>query len=107
MAGALHLELVLEPGSIRVYLTDHAFEPVSTAGATGSATVSGKAKAVKIPLRPAGGNLLSGEGRFDAGPGSGVKVQVKLPGQNAEIAEFPMPRANPAAETQSQGHEKH
>jgi hypothetical protein len=106
MAGPLHLELVLEPGRVKVYLTDHAFQPVSAAGATGSARVLLGGKRLDVPLKPAGGNLLSGTGGFDTGPDSGVTVRVKLPGSEAVTAQFPPLRPNPAPETQSQGHEK-
>lgn len=107
MAGALHLELVLEPGLIRVYLTDHAFQPVNAAGATANAMLREAGNRVRIPLKPAGGNLLQGKGRFRASLGTAVTVEVRLPGKGAETAEFPSPHPNPAADTQSQGHANH
>lgn len=105
MAGALHLELVLESSSVRVYLSDHAFQPVGSRGATGSATVSREGKRMKIPLRPSEGNLLTGKGSFDIGPDTGVTVRVTLPGKKTETAEFPPAHPNSAAETQFHRHE--
>lgn len=105
MAGTLHLELVLEPGSVKVYLSDHAFQPVSADGATGSASVSRGGKRLEVPLRPAGGNLLAGKGAFATAPDTRVTVRVRLPDRKAESAEFAPARATPPAAADSHGHE--
>lgn len=104
MAGALHLELVLAAGAVKVYLSDHAFQPVRTDGATGSATLSRGGKRIAIPLAPAGGNLLQGKSAFGAAPDTRIEVRVNLPGQKTEIAEFSPARANAPATAGSHEH---
>ena len=100
MAGALHLELVLEPGLVKVYLSDHAFQPVSADRATGSATVLRGGKRVLVPLRPAGANLLTGKGKLDVARDARIAVKVTRPGEMQETAEFaPTAAWHPGHET--------
>jgi hypothetical protein len=88
MAGPLHLELVMKPGELAVYVTDHGGAEIATQGARGSATVlSGKTK-TEVKLVPAAGNRLNGDGRFEPNPGMTVVVSVTMPGQPAQEARF-------------------
>lgn len=74
MAGLYHLELVLDNSSpaiadkpVVVYVTDHAGQKISTANATGTATIlAAKAKAT-VALVPDGDNRLKG-GTFCINP---------------------------------------
>lgn len=50
VSGAYHLELVLAPKQVQVYVTDHAMRPSDIQGASGDATVMVGAKAQKITL---------------------------------------------------------
>lgn len=95
MAGPLHLELVLakegtevKDRPIVVHVTDHGEKPLSTAGATASIVLlSGKTK-VTAPLKPEGGNRLTGLARYAAVPGLKAVVSVTLPGRDTEQARF-------------------
>lgn len=95
MAGMYHFELVLDHGSpepkdkpVRVYLTDHAGQKISTAGATGTATLlSGKTRAT-VALTPDGDNRLKGAGTYASPPGLKAVVSVTLAGKAPEQARF-------------------
>lgn len=88
MAGAQHYELVVKPNDVTIYLTDHAGTKITSAGASGSATVlSGSGKAA-ITLTPAGDNLMKGAGKFALAPEMKVVVSISLPGQAAQQARF-------------------
>jgi hypothetical protein len=104
MAGALHLELVLDNKAatankpITVYVTDHAGQPQSTAGATGSITVlSGKTK-VSTTLQADGQNRLKGQAAYASSPDTKAVLTVTLAGQDAQQARF-TPFAKPVAHT--------
>ena len=88
MAGPYHLELVIKPGELQVYVTDHVGTKQATQGSKGSATVlSGKKKTV-VKLTPAGDNLLKGGGGFAATPDMKVVVSVTLARQAPQQARF-------------------
>ena len=88
MAGASHYELVVKNNELTIYLTDHAGTPTASAGASGSATIlSSKGKAT-VQLSPAGNNVLSGKGKFEAVADMKVIVSITLAGQKAEQARF-------------------
>lgn len=61
------LELVATEGRVDLYLTDHADRPLAVDKATGKATLLGEKGKVEIPLAPAGGNRLSGQGTAGSG----------------------------------------
>lgn len=110
MAGMYHFELVVEPGTLTVYLTDHADHPVASAGASGSATVLVGKNRSTIALAPAGDNRLGGKGEFTMDPSMRVVLSITLPGQAPEQARFtPLaPRAvAPAAADHSHSHDDH
>lgn len=88
MAGALHLELVLKPGEVAVYVPDHGQQATSTQGATGTATVHTGDFSTRVKLAPTGENALKGSGDFGLGAGMKVTVSVTLPGQETATASF-------------------
>ena len=98
MAGAYHFELVLAKNSkgsqevkenpLIVYVTDHAGAKVSTAGATGAATLlAGKLKA-SITLAPDGDNRMKGYAKYASTPDIKVVANIVFPGKAAEQARF-------------------
>lgn len=95
MAGAYHFELLVakradggQDQPVTVFLSGHDGVKVSSAGASGSATIlSGKQKTV-IPLKPDGDNRLKGAGKYMSSPDMKVVVSVTLPGKTAEQARF-------------------
>jgi hypothetical protein len=75
-AGKYHLELVVKPAELRVYVTGAKDAKIDTQGAQASATVlAGKQKSAVV-LAPAGGNALAGSGAFD--PKAPMTVVVTL-----------------------------
>ncbi|MBI4742408.1 MAG: hypothetical protein HY777_12855 [Betaproteobacteria bacterium] len=95
MAGAYHFELVVAKDSkaakdnaLVVHLTDHAGAKISSAGATGTATLlAGKSK-VTATLVPDGENRLKGSAKYASMPDMKVVVSIALPGKSAEQARF-------------------
>ena len=88
IAGMHHFELVVEQGTLTVYLTDHADQPVASAGASGSATVLVGKNRSTISLTPAGDNRLSGKGEFAMDAAMRVVLSISVAGQPAEQARF-------------------
>jgi hypothetical protein len=88
MAGMYHFELVVEEGALTVYLTDHADQPVASAGASGSATVLVGRNRSSIDLKPAGENRLIGKGEFIMDAAMRVVLNIALAGQQAGQARF-------------------
>lgn len=94
-AGASHLELVVatdgqasKESPVFVYVTDQAGARLSTAGASGTATLlAGKVK-LSVPLMPDGDNRLKGTGKYVSAPDMKVVVAVTLAGKPAEQARF-------------------
>jgi len=88
MAGASHFELVVKNNELTIYLTDHAGTHIASAGASGTATIlSSKGKAT-VQLSPAGDNVLSGKGKFEAVPDMKIIVSITQAGQSAQQARF-------------------
>lgn len=79
-AGPFHLELVVRPTEIIVYVTDHGGKPVPTEKATASVTVSNRTTGTSVVLSPAGGNALNGQGRFSVDADTKVVVTLSLGG---------------------------
>jgi hypothetical protein len=60
-AGGFHVEVVVKDKALDVYLHDHSFRPVASAGFKGVAIFkTADGKPVRIPLAPSGDNKLSG-----------------------------------------------
>ncbi len=92
VAGPWHYELVTAQasgdGPLVVYVTDHAGTPVSTAGASGTATIlSGKVPSTTA-LTPDGENRMKGMARSARAPGTKVVVSITLPGKAPAQARF-------------------
>ncbi|MGQ0596872.1 hypothetical protein [Aquabacterium sp.] len=108
MAGALHLELVVNKAGqdtkerpIEVYVTDHAGTKQPTAGASATITLlSGKHK-VTAALKPDGDNKLKGLASYAPTPDLKAIVSVTMPGQDAQQARF-TPLAPRAGHTSTQ-----
>ncbi|OGA31900.1 MAG: hypothetical protein A3F75_04710 [Betaproteobacteria bacterium RIFCSPLOWO2_12_FULL_64_23] len=94
-AGPYHYELVTardgtdaKESPVVVYVTDDGGKKVSTAGASGTATVlSGKAKATAA-LAPDGDNRMSGVAKYASTPDMKVVVSITLSGKQPEQARF-------------------
>jgi len=95
MAGPLHYELVTQKNAaasvdspVVVYVTDHAGTPLSTKGATGTATIlAGKTRST-ASLAPDGDNRMKGLARYVHAPDLKVVVSIILPGAAPEQARF-------------------
>ena len=94
-AGPYHYELVAardgtdaKESLVLVYVTDEGGKKVSTAGASGTATIlSGKAKATAT-LVPDGDNRMKGGARYAPTPDMKVVVSITLSGKQPEQARF-------------------
>lgn len=87
-AGKYHVELVVKPTEMRVYVTGAKDAKVDTSGAEASATVlAGKTKST-LKLVPAGDNALSASGSFDTKAAMTVVVTLTLAKQPAVQARF-------------------
>lgn len=87
-AGKYHLELVVKPAEMRVYVTGAKDAKVDTQGAEASATVlSGKEKST-VKLVPADGNALAGNGAFNPKTAMTVVVTLTLAKQAPVQARF-------------------
>ena len=111
MAGLYHLELVLDKSSpaiadkpVVVYVTDHAGQKISTANATGTATILAAKTKATVVLVPDGDNRLKGVGRFASTPDMKAVITVTAKGQPPETARF-TPPATPRDEHMD--HSKH
>ncbi|MHB9100161.1 MAG: hypothetical protein ACYC2E_01390 [Sulfuricella sp.] len=75
-AGAYHVELVLKPDRVQVFVTDHLDKPVSTQGAAGMANlrVKGK-KSQQVPLQMVDDRL---EGSVAIPSDAPITVMIRL-----------------------------
>ncbi len=95
MTGPYHYELVMVKDSkdvkdnpVLVYVTDHAGQKISSAGASGTATIlAGKLKA-SATLKPDGDNRLKGLAKYASTPDMKAVVSITLTGQPPEQARF-------------------
>jgi hypothetical protein len=81
MAGPYLLELVVKPGELQVYVTDHGGAKQAAQGGKGSATVLSGKKKTLVNLTPGGDKLLKGAGDFSVTPDMKVAVSLTLAGQ--------------------------
>ncbi len=88
MAGPYHLELVPGKDEVTVYVTNHIEQDVPTAGGEGKVVVKAKEGDVTIMLKPAGNNMLKGNGTFTLDQGTVIVLFVKLPEHEAQAARF-------------------
>jgi hypothetical protein len=87
-AGKYHLELVIRPAELRVYVTAAKDAKVDTQGAEASATVLAAREKSTLKLVPAGGNALAASGRFDPKAAMTVVVTLTLAKQAPVQARF-------------------
>jgi hypothetical protein len=97
--AVLHLELVVRPGELLVYVTDHADKPLSTRGASGRAVLLFGAERTETALEPFGANGLRATGRFPVDPKLRAVVSVTLAGGKPQQERFEPfnPKATAAA----------
>jgi hypothetical protein len=95
MAGPYHFELVLAKDGtdvterpVLVYVTDHGGQAISTAGATGTATLLSRQGKVTANLAPDGDNRMKGAAEYAVTPGLKAVIAVGLPGKEPEQARF-------------------
>ncbi len=88
MAGPYHYELVVQPNTLTVYVTDHADGKQSTAGAKGSATVLSGREKTTVALQSTGDNGMKGSGAFAPAANMKVVVSITLAGKTPEVARF-------------------
>lgn len=96
MAGPFHLEVVLKPGAITAYVSDHGNEPIATADARATATIATGKDVVAVHLAPAGGNVMTGSGGFTASRATRVRLSIHVPGQGSAEVNFKPVRKAPA-----------
>lgn len=87
-SGHHHLELVLQDGTLRLYVTSEEGKPESIEGAKASATVLSGGKTAAVTLVPSGDNILEGKGDFTAAKGATVVVNLTLAEHETEQARF-------------------
>jgi len=86
--GKYHVELVMKADELRAFVTGAGDAKVDIKGAEASATVlAGKEKRT-LRLLPAGGNVLTAAGAFNASTGAKVVLSLALPGQAAVTGRF-------------------
>lgn len=104
MIGPYHLELMVEPGALRIYVTDHADNGIATAAWTGQVIVLDAGRKTYYALKPAGDNLLQAVARLSDAPDVKLVVIVQPKAGEEYAARFaPGQRKAPAADaTQSQ-----
>ena len=95
MAGAYHLELVVDKSSAQaadkpvvVYVTDHAGQKVPTQGTTGNATILAAKGKASVALVPDGDNRLKGTGNYASTPDMKAIISFTAKGQPPETARF-------------------
>lgn len=117
MAGPLHLELVVQGAAVEVYVTDHAGAARSTRDA--KALLRTTQDAAGIALRPTGENRFVGALPAPASAAAEFTLFVRLPGEDAQSANFSLPgktptsgassgpESSPASEENAHGHHAH
>lgn len=88
-AGQYHLELLVEEGQLRVWITDHANNPQTTRGAQGRAMVASRDRRLSVLLTPDGDNALAGRHpELRDGEDLRVALTVSMQGEAAVQARF-------------------
>ena len=95
MSGAYHLELLLKPKVVQLYVTDHAMKPSNIKGTSGEATLMIGGKAQKIPLTLSGDHL-EGPATIPANAAVTTVVKVRIGGKD-EGARYSTAEATQAA----------
>ncbi len=88
MTGPFHMELVTKNGTLTVYVTDHADNPISVDGGLAKANIENGSTKTQVNLYPVASNVLGGSGIFALTPSTVVIVFMKLPNQDGYAARF-------------------
>ena len=89
--GTQHAELVVEGGTMRLFLVDGSNQAVPATGATAEATVLAGGKQTSVPLSYVRDNLLEASGGFTAAPGMIAVVKLTMPDQAPAQTRFKPP----------------
>ncbi len=84
----IKMDLSVNGQTIKLFITDGEGNPVSIEIAEAKAFISSAGKTSWCELRPAGMNMLSGEGVFVPDPGMRVDITLRLPGRKPINKEF-------------------
>ncbi len=87
-AGSYHVEVVAKGTNLEVYLRDHSDKSVSSKSFKGTAIFVVDGKAQRIPLAPAGDNLLTGTSPVSLPSEPKGAVQLSTPGGGTVQAKF-------------------
>ena len=87
-AGSYHVELVTKSSTVEVFVTDGADKPVISEGLQAVAILITGGKALRIQLKPAGENRLSGQSPVDIPPNPKGAVQLTGPDGTTASARF-------------------
>lgn len=113
MSGAYHLELVVTPTALQLYVTDHAGTPSAVANAQAAALVLNGRHRLNLSLTPATDNRLEAAATLDPTQPTQAAVTLRLPGQAPLQARFdtrtrapesPPPATTPSPEEHSGHH---
>lgn len=92
-AGPYHLELVLKPDRVQVFVADHLDRPIGIQGVTGTAILRVKGKSVRVPLQVVGDRL---EGSATIPPNVSITATVTLTiGGVKQMAPYVWPAGGP------------
>lgn len=86
--AAIKMDLIVEGQIIKLFITDSEGEPVAIDIAEAKAYISSAGKTSWLSLRPAGMNILSGEGDFVADSEMRVDITLRLPGRRPINKDF-------------------
>lgn len=87
--GSRHVELVVQPGELRIYVLDEQDRPTSARGATGSVVIQAQGRQQTLRLEAGADDaFLIGRGEI---PSRGLRVvaTLTLPGQPQRSVRFP------------------
>jgi hypothetical protein len=93
-AGAYHVELVLKPDRVQVFVTDHLDKPINIQGVTGAANLRVKGeKPRQVPLRVVDGRL-EGPAVIPADAPVTVMIRLKI-GGTEQMVPYAWPAGGP------------
>ena len=103
-AGPLHLELLVQPKELTLYLNDREDGPVDITRGSAKAIITGGRNRYVVLLSPAGNNMLKGTGEYKLGAYNEIALMVALPDQELQHAKFVHPKgAKPPAKRARKG----
>ncbi len=85
---AIKMDLAVDGQTIKLFVSDADGNPVNIDIAEAKAFISSAGKTSWFALRPAGMNVLSGEGDFVHDPGMRVDITLRLPGRRPINRDF-------------------